>query len=172
VRPNAIRSALDLCTGSGCLAVLMAHVFPDAQIDAVDISPDALAVAKINVEKYAMESQINLIQSDLFTKLNKKKYDLIISNPPYVTTSSMQALPQEYRHEPSLALAAGVEGLDAVKIILQQAPSHLNPKGVLVVEVGNNRDIVEAAYPQLELNWLETSHGSESVFLIDREHLT
>lgn len=166
-----IHNALDLCTGSGCLAILMAHIFSEATIDAVDISSDALAVAKINVSEYGLTQQINLIQSDLFKKLNRKKYDLIISNPPYVTTSSMQDLPEEYRHEPSLALAAGDKGLDAVTTILQEASNHLTPEGILVVEVGYNRELVEAAYPHLEFTWLETSKGNDFVFLLDRSSL-
>ena len=169
--PYAVTDALDLCTGSGCLAIVMAHTFPNAQVDAVDISPDALAVAHRNIDDYGLADVVAAIESDLFAKLGGRQYDLIISNPPYVTTESMQSLPPEYRHEPALALAAGDDGLDIVRRILAGAKAHLKPGGVLAVEVGHNRDLVEAAFPQLEAIWLDAEGGDEKIFLVTREEL-
>lgn len=169
--PEHIRSALDLCTGSGCLAILMAHAFPHAQIDAVDISDAALAVAKRNVDAYNLSDRIDLIQSDLFDLLDGKCYDLIISNPPYVDEAAMQALPQEYRHEPRLALAGGMEGIDLVMRIINRARLKLNVGGVLIVEIGHNRAAIEAEFPDLEFTWLQTSAGDDYVFLIDYNNL-
>jgi ribosomal protein L3 glutamine methyltransferase len=167
--PQAIRSVLDLCTGSGCLAVLLAHAFPAADVDAADISSDALAVAQRNVSEYGLADRINLIRSDLFDNLPGKSYDLIVSNPPYVTASAMAALPREYRHEPTLALAGGDDGLDAVRTILASAPRFLEPGGLLIVEIGHNRDATEAAFPRMPFVWLETASSTESVFLLTRE---
>ena len=167
--PQAIRSVLDLCTGSGCLAVLLAHAFPSADVDAADISSDALAVAQRNVSEYGLADRINLIRSDLFDNLPAKSYDLIVSNPPYVTAVAMEALPREYRHEPALALAGGEDGLDAVRTILAAAPRFLESGGLLVVEIGNNRSAVEEAYPRMPFVWLETGSSTESVFLLPRE---
>ncbi len=164
-------AALDLCTGSGCLAILMAHAFPQADIDAVDLSADALAVAQRNVSDYALADRINLIRSDLYANLSEKSYDLIISNPPYVTATAMEQLPAEYRHEPALALAGGDDGLDAVRVIVQDAPRFLGPGGVLVVEVGHNRDATEGAFPRLPMVWLETPSAENSVFVVRREDL-
>lgn len=169
--PDHITTALDLCTGSGCLAILMAHAFENAHIDAADISPQALAVAHKNVQDYGLEHRIGLVESDLFSALLGKRYDLIISNPPYVNAESMQQLPQEYRHEPENALASGEDGLDATRQILQQAVRHLTEDGILIVEIGHNRDAVERAFPQLPFTWLETSGGDEFVFLLQREEL-
>ncbi len=166
-----VTAALDLCTGSGCLAILLAHAFDNAHIDAADISPHALAVAQKNVQDYGLEHRIGLIESDLFSALQGKRYDLIISNPPYVNAESMQQLPQEYRHEPENALASGEDGLDATRQILQQAARHLTDDGILVVEIGHNRDALEQAFPQLPFTWLETSAGDEFVFLLQREQL-
>jgi ribosomal protein L3 glutamine methyltransferase len=166
-----VSSALDLCTGSGCLAILLAHCFEYAHIDAVDISSDALEVAHKNVLAYDLQDRINLIQSDLFSELPEQRYDLIISNPPYVNAESMDALPEEYRHEPDLALASGEEGLDATHVILQKAAQHLTHDGLLVVEIGHNRDALEQAYPQIPFTWLETSAGDEFVFLLKRDQL-
>lgn len=168
---DAVRKALDLCTGSGCLAILMAHAYPNADIDAVDLSSDALAVAQRNVSEYGLADRINLIRSDLFANLRDKSYDLIISNPPYVPTTAMQALPPEYRHEPPLALAGGADGLDAVRAIVDAAPRHLNPHGTLVVEVGGGRDAAEAVFPTLPFVWLQTRSSGDSVFLLKREDL-
>jgi ribosomal protein L3 glutamine methyltransferase len=169
--PEEIRSALDLCTGSGCLAILLAHAFPNATIDAVDISRDALDVAKKNVASYDLEHQVNLIRSDLFAELGERTYHLIISNPPYVSSAAMAALPEEYRHEPESALASGADGLEATRTILNDAANHLTEGGLLVVEIGHNRDTLEQAYPETAFTWLETSAGDEFVFLLKRDQL-
>ncbi|NDP42062.1 MAG: 50S ribosomal protein L3 N(5)-glutamine methyltransferase [Aromatoleum sp.] len=169
--PEEVKGALDLCTGSGCLAILLAHAYPEADVDAVDISSDALAVAQRNVSEYGLADRINLIRSDLFANLAEKSYDLIISNPPYVAATAMDALPPEYRHEPALALAGGDDGLDAVRTILKDAPRFLNPGGALIVEIGHNRAAVELAFPRLPLVWLETATSAGSVFLLTREDL-
>lgn len=169
--PEQVQTALDLCTGSGCLAILLAHAFPYAQVDALDISPDALEVAKRNVADYGLEDRIALLQSDLFQAVTGRTYDLIISNPPYVNQPSMQALPQEYQREPAIALASGADGLDHVRVIVNQAAQHLNPGGILVVELGHNRAAAEAAFPHLEFTWPETSGGDQFVFVLAREQL-
>lgn len=168
---DAVGSALDLCTGSGCLAILMAHVFPNAAITAADLSADALEVAQQNITDYGLEAQITLVRSDVFSALQGQRYDLILSNPPYVTAASMDALPPEYLHEPRMALASGEDGLDVVRRLLAEAADHLNPGGVLAVEVGHNRDIVEEAFPNLPFNWLSTAGGDDMVFLLRREDL-
>jgi ribosomal protein L3 glutamine methyltransferase len=170
-QPGKVLTALDLCTGSGCLAILLAHAYPDADVDAVDISTDALTVAQRNVSDYGLADRINLIRSDLFSNLSEKSFDLIISNPPYVTAMGMEELPPEYRHEPVLALSGGDDGLDAVRTILKEAPRFLNPNGTLVVEVGHNRDAAELEFPRLPFVWLETATTSDSVFLLKREDL-
>ena len=169
--PDHVTAALDLCTGSGCLAILLAHAFDNAHIDAADISPQALAVAHKNVQDYGLEHRVELIESDLFSALQGRRYDLIISNPPYVNAESMQQLPQEYRHEPENALASGEDGLDATRQILQQAARHLTDDGILIVEIGHNRAELEQAYPTIPFTWLETSGGDEFVFLLQREQL-
>ena len=169
--PEMVSSALDLCTGSGCLAILMAHAFPQAAIDAVDISPDALAVATINVADYGLTEQIRLVQSDLFRQLSGQRYDLIVCNPPYVTAAAMADLPAEYRHEPGLALAAGQDGLDIVRRLLGEAADHLNDDGLLFVEVGHNAEIVDAAFPDLALTWIDTPSSEGKIFLLTREQL-
>jgi ribosomal protein L3 glutamine methyltransferase len=169
--PEAIRSVLDLCTGSGCLAILAAHAFPEASVDAVDLSPAALAVAERNVADYQLQDRISLIESDLFAKLDNKQYDLIISNPPYVDAESVAALPQEYLHEPKLALGSGNDGLDATRVILEHAAQHLTENGILVVEIGHNRDVLEAAYPGLPFTWLDVSAGDQFVFMLHRNDL-
>jgi ribosomal protein L3 glutamine methyltransferase len=169
--PEAVSVALDLCTGSGCLAVLLAEAFPDAEIDAVDLSPDALEVARRNVVDYGLEDQITLYQGDMFAPLEGLTYDLIVANPPYVNAASVAALPAEYRHEPALALGSGADGLDATRIILRDAARHLNPGGLLAVEIGHNRDALEAAFPNLALTWPEIEGGTDTVFLISREQL-
>jgi len=166
-----VACALDLGTGSGCLAILLAHAYPAVDVDAVDVSTDALTVAQRNVADYGLADRINLIRSDLFANLSGKSYDLIISNPPYVTTVAMGNLPAEYRHEPRLALAGGEDGLDAVRTILDAAPRFLNPRGTLVVEVGHNRAGVELAFPRMPFVWLETAASSDSVFLLKRDDL-
>ncbi|MBK9160713.1 MAG: 50S ribosomal protein L3 N(5)-glutamine methyltransferase [Nitrosomonadales bacterium] len=171
VDPDGIGSVLDLCTGSGCLAVLAAHAFPCSEVDAVDLSPAALAVAERNVSDYDLSDRINLIESDLFATLSRRRYDLIISNPPYVDAGSVAALPQEYLHEPVLALGSGSDGLDATRVILEHAADHLTEDGLLVVEIGHNRDALEAAYPDLPFTWLEVSAGDQFVFLLHRNDL-
>lgn len=165
-----IHHALDLCTGSGALAIQLAHYYPEANIDAIDISIDALEVASVNVQAYGFENRINLIHTDLFTGIDGT-YDLIVSNPPYVDAESVAELPDEYLHEPELALGSGIDGLDATRIILQQTAKYLNPQGVLLVEIGHNRDVLEAAFPELPFTWLNTSGGDGFVFLLTREDL-
>jgi ribosomal protein L3 glutamine methyltransferase len=169
--PDEVDSALDLCTGSGCLAILLAHAFPNTMIDAADISPEALEVAQRNVADYNLEQQVNLIQSDLFAGLRGRTYNLIISNPPYVSAEAMAALPEEYRREPEKALASGVDGLEATRTILNEAAGHLTDRGLLVVEIGHNRDKLEQVYPDTPFTWLETSAGDEFVFLLKRDQL-
>ncbi len=166
-----VASALDMCTGSGCLAILLAHAYPEADVDAVDISAEALAVAQRNVSDYGLADRVNLIRSDLFANLPEKNYDLVISNPPYVTASAMESLPAEYRHEPRMALAGGDDGLEAVRILLKEAPRFLNHGGMLVVEIGHNRLATEAAFPRLPMVWLATAGSDDGIFLVKREDL-
>jgi ribosomal protein L3 glutamine methyltransferase len=168
---DGVKRALDLCTGSGCLAILLAEALPEAKVDGADISAEALEVARRNVDDYALAERIELIRSDLFAGLGKRKYDLIVSNPPYVTAGSMERLPDEYRREPQLALAGGDDGLDIVRRIVAQARAHLTARGILVVEAGDARERVEAAFPKLELTWLETSAGDGLVFVLERDQL-
>ena len=169
--PDNTTAVLDLCTGSGCLAILAAHAFPNALVDAVDLSPAALEVAQRNVADYHLQDQVSLIQSDLFAQLKGKQYDIIISNPPYVDAESVAELPAEYLHEPKLALGSGSDGLDATREILRQAATHLTPHGILIVEIGHNRDVLEAAYPDLPFTWLDVSAGDQFVFLLHRNDL-
>jgi ribosomal protein L3 glutamine methyltransferase len=164
------KQALDLCTGSACLAVLLALEFTSAKIDAADLSASALQVAKINIKKYSLGKRIRAVPSDLFHSIKKHKYDLIVSNPPYVTARSMRKLPKEYRQEPSMALAAGKDGLDMVRRILAEAKNFLAPGGLLVCEIGGNRKALERAYPKLEFAWPEVSDPG-SVFVLTREQL-
>ena len=164
-----VTHVLDLCTGSGCLAILAAHAFPEASVEAVDISSAALEVTQRNVADYGLEDRINIIKSDIFSNLTGKQYDIIISNPPYVDAPSMAVIPPEYRHEPPLALGSGPDGLDATRKILEHAADHLNPNGLLVVEIGHNRPTLEAAYPSLPFIWLEVAAGNEFVFMLRRE---
>jgi len=169
--PDEVTRALDLCTGSGCLAILAALAFPHAEIDAVDLSKDALDVAMRNLADYGLTDRIKLIESDLFTALDGRTYDVILSNPPYVNAESVAALPPEYLAEPALALGSGEDGLDATRQILAQAKAHLNPGGLLVVEIGHNREVLEAAYPTLPFTWLDTESGDQFVFMLRREDL-
>jgi len=166
-----VASVLDLCTGSGCLAVLAAHAFPNARIDAADLSAEALQVARRNVKDYALGKRIRLVRSDLFDRLAGRRYDLILSNPPYVNAAAMRALPREYRREPRLALAGGRDGLALVRRMLAQAADHLQPEGLLAVEIGHNRAALEQAYPRLPFVWLTTSAGEDFVFLLRKEDL-
>ena len=170
--PWAVERVLDMCTGSGCLAILAADAFPEAAVDAVDLSPDALAVARINVEDYGLDERIRLIQSDAFFAIPDEKYDIIISNPPYVNAESMAGLPEEYRREPDMALASGEDGLDFVRTLLTEAAQHLNPDGILVVEIGHNKDELERAFPRLSFVWLDTSAGDRFVFMLRRKDLS
>lgn len=169
--PDAVHKVLELCTGSGCLAIMLADAFPNAQIDAVDLSVDALEVAKKNVAEYELQDRVTLYQSDLYEKLPAKKYDLIVTNPPYVNSVSMLKLPPEYLAEPQLALAGGDDGMDLVRRIVAGAKERLTPSGVLVVEIGNEFAHAEAAFAELELTWLSTSAGDESVFLLTADQL-
>ncbi len=168
---DAVTSVLDLCTGSGCLAIMAAKTFPQAQVDAVDLSTDALQVARRNVDDYALNARINLIESDMWAALKGRRYNLIVTNPPYVTGKSMAALPREYRHEPEMALASGADGMDHVRTILRDAAAHLHDGGLLVVEVGFNRKGVEAAFPDIKFTWAEVSAGDGVVFVLTREDL-
>ena len=168
---DEVTRVLDLCTGSGCLAILAALAFPNADVDAVDLSRDALEVASRNVADYGLQDRVELLESDLFQALQGRHYDVIVSNPPYVNAESVAALPQEYQAEPALALGSGEDGLDATRQILAQAKAHLNPGGLLVVEIGHNRDALEAAFPALPFTWLDTSGGDQFVFMLRREDL-
>ena len=166
-----VRRVLDLCTGSACLAIVAALRFPEAEVDAVELSPDALAVARMNVDDYALAGRLSLFEGDLYQPLGDRTYDLILTNPPYVDAPAMAALPAEYRHEPVGALAGGIDGLDLVRTILAQAARHLVPGGRLVMEVGNSRDALEAAFPRLPFTWSETTAPVSSVCLLAREDL-
>lgn len=168
---DGVTSVLDLCTGSGCLAIVAALTFPHAQVDAVDLSTDALDVARRNIDEYALPGRVTPILSDMFAALQGRRYDLIISNPPYVTRKSMAALPDEYHREPAMALTSGDDGLDHVRIILRNAATYLKPGGLLVVEAGFNCDGVEAAFPRVPFTWAEVSAGDDIVFLLTREEL-
>ncbi len=161
---------LDLCTGNGSLAVIAAMAYPEITVDAADISDDALAVARINIDKHALGARISVIKSDLFTDV-KGAYDLIVCNPPYVNTQSMAALPPEYQHEPALALAGGDDGMDLVRRIVKDAAAHLSDVGVLLLEIGNERAHFEHAFRKLEVAWLETSAGDDQVLLVTRDAL-
>lgn len=169
--PASVRSALDLCTGSGCLAVLLARTFARLQVDAVDLSTAALAVAQRNVAQHRLVRRIRLRHSDLFARLAGRRYDLIVSNPPYVTSATMRRLPPEYRQEPAIALAGGEDGFELVDAILRDAAQHLAPRGMLVVEIGHHRRRLEAAYPRLPFFWPETSGGDDCVFMLSRDDL-
>ena len=169
--PEGVTDILDLCTGSGCLAVMAADAFPNAKVDAVDISPDALQVARRNVDHYHFGDRITLIQSDLFDALDTKRYDIILCNPPYVTDEAMARLPKEYQHEPKLALAGGADGMALVKNIVRQARGHLKRNGLLFVEVGDGRRAVERALGDIPMTWLTTSAGDDMVFMARQEEL-
>lgn len=169
--PDSVYTALDLCTGSGCLAILMAFAFENAQIDAVDISADALAVAEKNIAHYQLEGRVTTHQSDLFTQLPATEYDLIVCNPPYVNAQSMAGLPPEYKHEPALALAGGTDGMILVADILAQATDFLAPEGLLVLEIGHEYDNFLAAFPNLDPVWLSTEHAEDQILLLTREQI-
>ncbi len=169
--PETVTSVLDLCTGSGCLAIIAALTYPNAIVDAVDLSIDALAVATRNVAEYGLEDRITLHRSDLFSELGSRRYDLILSNPPYVSADAISAFPPEYRAEPIMAHAGGEDGLDLVRRIIAEAPRHLERDGVLVVEVGTGLDILEEEYPNLPFLWLETEDSSGEVFALTASEL-
>ena len=162
----AVETALDLCTGSGALAILAARVFPNARIDAVELSPEAAEVAARNIEEHGEEERITLLQGDLFAPVKGKRYDLIITNPPYVDAQAMAELPPEYAYEPAMALGSGEDGLDIVRRILEEAPHYLTHDGALICEIGRGRDLLEAEYPQLNLTWLDTQDSAGEVFFI------
>jgi ribosomal protein L3 glutamine methyltransferase len=169
--PASVTAALDLCTGSGCLAILLARAFPKAKVDAADLSRDALAVAATNVAAYRLGRRVRLVESDLFGSLEGRTYDLLVSNPPYVNAASMRRLPEEYRREPALALASGTDGLLHTRRILAAARRHLNPGGILVVEVGHNRRALERACPELPFAWPSFAGGDGFVFVLARDAL-
>jgi ribosomal protein L3 glutamine methyltransferase len=169
--PESVENVLELCTGSGCLAIMLADAFPNAVVDAIDISKDALAVAERNIRDYKLEGRVNPVESDLYENVPFKKYDLIITNPPYVNAESMGKLPPEYLREPQIALAGGQDGMDLVRKIVDGAAERLTPDGVLVVEIGNEREFAEAAFGELGLTWLTTSIGDDAVFLLTADQL-
>ena len=166
-----VESAVDICTGSGCLAVLAAKFFPNAAVDAVDLSADALEVAKLNLREHEVEQQVSLHQGDLFQPLAGRKYDLIITNPPYVDHDAMDGFPAEFRAEPSMAFDGGVDGLDLVRTLLAEAANHLNPEGGMICEIGSGREILEEEFPGLDFVWLETEESQDAVFWISAEAL-
>lgn len=168
---EAPKRILDLCTGSGCIAIACAYAFPEAEVDAVDISEDALDVAEINIQNHGLEQQVFPIQSDLFSAIENEKYDLIVSNPPYVDAQDMANLPDEYKHEPELGLACGADGLDLVREMLRQASSKLTEKGVLFVEVGNSQVHLQEAYPDIPFTWIEFEAGGHGVFVLSKTQL-
>ena len=170
-QPEEVSDILDLCTGSGCIAIACAVAFPDADVDAVDISAPALEVAQKNIDAHDVGDQVTLVCSDLFDKLPAKRYDLIISNPPYVSSEEWRSLPAEYHAEPRLGLESGVSGLDCVRRILRQAHSHLKPDGLLIVEVGSSAEAMDYAFPDLPFCWLEFDRGGDGVFLLTADQL-
>lgn len=169
--PDDVDYVLDLCTGSGCLAVLAAMAFPNAQVDAVDISERALEVADANIEQFGLDGRMTTHRSDLFDQLPQCEYQVIVCNPPYVNTQSMEALPQEYRHEPAIALAGGEDGMDLIRRLLERAPDYMAPEGLLVLEIGNEYEHFLAAFPDLEPVWLSTQNTEDQILLLTREQL-
>ena len=169
--PSGVTEVLDLCTGSGCLAIIAADVFPNATVDAIDVSTDALAVAQRNVADYGFGKRINLLTSDLYEAAPSKRYDIIICNPPYVTDASMATLPREYQHEPKVALAGGPDGLNLIRRVLRGSRGYLKRGGLLFIEVGDGRAAVEAAFRDIPMTWVTTSAGDDMVFMVKQEDL-
>lgn len=172
IDPERVTKVLDMCTGSGCIGIACAYSFPQAEVDLVDISPEAIRVAEKNIQQHEVQERVTAIQSDLFTSLDEKKYDIIVSNPPYVTSAEMDNLPQEYHQEPALGLEAGDAGLDIVIPLLQQASSYLHPDGIIVVEVGLSAHALQERFPQVPFLWLEFERGGEGVFMLTADQLS
>ncbi len=168
---SQVRRVLDLCTGSGCIAVACAHYLPCCEVDASDVSEDALELARENIRRHDLTDRVRVIQGDLYDGLDGRRYDVIVSNPPYVARAEYESLPPEYRHEPALGLLAGEEGLDVVRRILTGARDHLLPGGILIVEVGSAEGALIDAYPDLPFTWLEFERGGSGVFMLNRDQL-
>jgi ribosomal protein L3 glutamine methyltransferase len=166
-----VKRAVDVCTGSGCLAILLAHQFADAKVDAIELSPDALAVAKFNVSTHHLAKRVKLFHSDVFDAVPVVKYDLILSNPPYVPTRELRGLPEEFKQEPAMALDGGKDGLDIIRKLLRQASERLQPHGIVVLEVGGLRAAMDQTFPELDLHWLHTEDGEDCVCLIQAVRL-
>ncbi len=171
MKADKVKNILDIGTGSGCIAIAAAMAFTSAMVDAIDVSKDALDVAQINVENHKLTDRIKLLMSDIYQNIGQQKYDLIIANPPYVDATDMDVLPAEYRHEPGIGLAAGVDGIDVVSRIIAESKKHLTDNGLLIVEVGNSQAAVEKAFPKIPFTWLEFERGGEGVFLLTAENL-
>ncbi|MFP5344072.1 MAG: 50S ribosomal protein L3 N(5)-glutamine methyltransferase, partial [Gammaproteobacteria bacterium] len=171
IEEGRVTRIADIGAGSGCIAIACAHAFPHAEVDATDISTEALAVAQINIARYGMEKQVHAVQSDLFSALSGRRYDVIVSNPPYVDSAGMACLEEEFRREPQTALHGGEEGLDFARRILQQAGDYLAPHGILIVEVGNSQDALARRHPEIPFVWLEFERGGGGVFLLGANEL-